>query len=384
MSVDEGNRLPDRHAAGWQQLEADDVSLTVGEHYTTLADIVRDEAALHGLEDDQEPLSGAGLKAFCRGKQASLLRFGVSRGSRVCLAVGNGPTAIVALLALAERHAVVPLDAVQELAVTEEGLRRLLQAIAPVAMVLGCDDINPKRQRTVCRLCADLGVVAVLLTKDPSPTGCFSLARASSEDGVGDNREGEKVGTIESPSGAAGGGAPAASHVVSVHPLPASRSACDDIAVIMRTSGTTSAPKLVPLTHRNLCCGALCVASTLRLEPADVCLNMMPLHHLHGVLFNCLASFAAGTSVICTPGFAGGKQTLAWLESYPVTWYSAVPAIHRSLLAEAKRQISQTGEPPVHRLKFIRNCSAPLAASTAEQMQDCLRCDVMTTWVLCP
>ena len=44
----------------------------------------------------------------------------------------------------------------------------------------------------------------------------------------------------------------------------------DDIAIIVQTSGTTSRPKTVPLSHSNLVFGAGCVRETLALSSEDV------------------------------------------------------------------------------------------------------------------
>ena len=55
-----------------------------------------------------------------------------------------------------------------------------------------------------------------------------------------------------------------------------------DVALVVYTTGTTSRPKLVPLTHHNLCHSAASVAATLELRSDDRCLNVMPLIHIHG------------------------------------------------------------------------------------------------------
>eukprot|EP00913_Durusdinium_trenchii_P035062 g32799.t1 len=68
----------------------------------------------------------------------------------------------------------------------------------------------------------------------------------------------------------------------------------DDIALVLHTSGTTKKPKIVPLTHENLTVGALCITSTLRRQREDVCLNLMPLYHIHGLSVNVLASAMSG------------------------------------------------------------------------------------------
>jgi oxalate---CoA ligase len=49
-----------------------------------------------------------------------------------------------------------------------------------------------------------------------------------------------------------------------------------DIALILHTSGTTSRPKIVPLSHRNVCVSARSIAQTLELSPNDCGLQIMP------------------------------------------------------------------------------------------------------------
>ena len=55
-----------------------------------------------------------------------------------------------------------------------------------------------------------------------------------------------------------------------------------DISLVLHTSGTTSLPKLVPLSHQNLCASAHNVCKSLMLTSEDRCLNVMPLFHIHG------------------------------------------------------------------------------------------------------
>src|SRR5262245_39829554 len=57
----------------------------------------------------------------------------------------------------------------------------------------------------------------------------------------------------------------------------------EHVALILYTSGTTSRPKMVPLTHSNLLASARHIAATLRLTAEDRCLNIMPLFHIHGL-----------------------------------------------------------------------------------------------------
>ncbi len=49
----------------------------------------------------------------------------------------------------------------------------------------------------------------------------------------------------------------------------------DDVALVLYTSGTTSQPKRVPLTHRNICTSAYAMHMALELSPSDRCLNVL-------------------------------------------------------------------------------------------------------------
>jgi long-subunit acyl-CoA synthetase (AMP-forming) len=62
----------------------------------------------------------------------------------------------------------------------------------------------------------------------------------------------------------------------------------EDDALLLHTSGTTSRPKLVPLSQQNILASAKHIGGTLALAPADRCLNIMPLFHIHGLIRRAL------------------------------------------------------------------------------------------------
>ncbi len=130
----------------------------------------------------------------------------------------------------------------------------------------------------------------------------------------------------------------------------------DAMALVLHTSGTTSRPKMVPLTQANLRASARNIARTLSLSPADTCLNVMPLFHIHGLMAPVLASLASGASVYCTPGF-DALRFFSWLEAAAPTWYSAVPTMHQAILARAPRNRERIRNAS---LRFIRSSSASL------------------------
>ena len=138
----------------------------------------------------------------------------------------------------------------------------------------------------------------------------------------------------------------------------------DDIALILHTSGTTSRPKRVPLTHANLATSARNVAETYQLKPDDVSLCVMPLFHVHGLVASTLATFFSGGTVV-VPSKFNPLSFWSVAKQYGATWYSAVPTIHQVLLSRAK------GKRPggSNQLRFIRSCSAALAPQMMTDME---------------
>src|ERR1051325_8123758 len=114
----------------------------------------------------------------------------------------------------------------------------------------------------------------------------------------------------------------------------------DDVALILHTSGTTSAPKIVPLTHENICAQAKNNQVSLKLNTSDVCLNIMPLFHSTGLVGVVLSSLISGASVVCPPGFYA-PQFFDWLDEFQPTWFTAVPSMHQAILSRARHTIAR-------------------------------------------
>ena len=64
------------------------------------------------------------------------------------------------------------------------------------------------------------------------------------------------------------------------------------------TSGTTSRPKMVPLTHASVCQSAHNAGAVLQLDAVDRLLNVLPLFHAHGLISGLLTALAAGSTVV--------------------------------------------------------------------------------------
>jgi len=151
-------------------------------------------------------------------------------------------------------------------------------------------------------------------------------------------------------------------------PSPAGRTAGaprpDDIALILHTSGTTGRPKRVPLRHRNMAVSAENIANTYKLTASDVALTVMPLFHVHGLMASTLATLLSGGTMTVPEKF---NPLSFWrtVRDYQPTWYSAVPTMHRLLLARAGDHRPAGAE----HLRFIRSASAPLSLHTMQKLE---------------
>ena len=153
-------------------------------------------------------------------------------------------------------------------------------------------------------------------------------------------------------------------------------SSIDDTALVLHTSGTTSRPKIVPLSHRNLCCSAKNITTALRLTASDRCLNIMPLFHIHGLVAAVLSSLNAGGSVICTSGLDLAKF-FDWINECRPTWYTAVPTMHQAILSRAAAHPEAFSH---NSLRFIRSSSAALPHNVMTQLEEVFRTPVIEAY----
>jgi len=294
-----------------------------------------DEAAPALLAPDRAALTFGQLRGLVARATAQLRAAGVRREDRVALVVQEGPEAASAFLAAAATAAAAPLNPNYRRADFDFYLGDLDARVLVVSSTL---DTPAREAARALRL-----PVLELETGRDRAAGVFSFLPV------------------------AGDGAPA------IGSLPASPGAGawddlarpEDVALVLHTSGTTSRPKQVPLTHANLVASASNIGRTLALDAADRCLNIMPLFHIHGLEAAVLASLAAGASVICTPGLRV-LEFFRWLEELGPTWYTAVPTLHQAILAEAPAhaaELSRSG------LRFVRSSSSALPRRTLEELE---------------
>jgi acyl-CoA synthetase (AMP-forming)/AMP-acid ligase II len=282
-----------------------------------------DAIAVSGL--DRSALTYAGLRKLVSETVAALNEFGIGRNDRVAIVLNNGPEMATAFVSIACCATTAPLNP----AYKQDEFDFYLADLGAKALVVEQGSDTP------AVAAARAGNIRILdLCIDPaSPAGTFSLKSRDT-----------------------------AAEVESVNDGLAER---DDIALVLHTSGTTSRPKIVPLSHANVCASAANIQTTLSLESSDVCLNVMPLFHIHGLMAAVLATLGKGASVFATPGFDALKFFSLLDQAHP-TWYTAVPTMHQALLTRARRNQEVIDRA---RLRFIRSSSSSLPPQVLAELE---------------
>lgn len=260
------------------------------------------------------PITYAELRDHIIRTVGRLNALGVGRNDPVAIVLPNGPEMASAFVALASACTTAPLNP----AYREQEFEFYLTDLAAKLLVVAEGVESPAR-----KVAERLGIGIVELRFDEhSPAGLFELRGPA----------------VAAPAASGGSAEP------------------DDIALVLHTSGTTSRPKLVPLSQRNICASAQHIVATIGLTPADRCLNIMPLFHIHGLVAAELCSLAAGAAVICTPGF-NALQFFHWLKEAEPSWYTGVPTMHQAIVARAARNQDIVS---AAKLRLIRSSSSSL------------------------
>jgi acyl-CoA synthetase (AMP-forming)/AMP-acid ligase II len=283
------------------------------------ADRIPDAPAI--LAPGRATLTFSGLHQHVRQIGRTLRSMGVRRHDRVALALPNGPEMPVAILAVQTLAACAPVNP----ALKTGELDRYFTDLRPDVLIT-----QPGTDSSAHRVALSQKINVIELSPAlDREAGLFVLAGKPRQ-----ARSDEEV----NPS---------------------------DVALLLPTSGTTSRPKIVPMSHAAICASAHAHATALALTESDRALNILPVFHGHGLIATVTASLAAGASVICTPGLEVANF-FRWLVAFQPTWYSAVATMHQAILAQARRDRER---PASARLRFVRSSSAPLPSRFFKELE---------------
>ena len=208
------------------------------------------------ISPDGPTLTYGQLRAQVNKLMGQLRSFGITRTDRVGIVLPNGIEVIASFLAVSGVATAAPLNA----------------AYKPDEFEFYLDDTNAKAVITGL----DAGQEAV----DAAPKGAIHIVVPMDDAG--------EINFIGSPDAT---------------PSTDPDVGADDVALVLHTSGTTSRPKRVPLTHKNLTTSLKNVAATYSLNENDVSLCIMPLFHVHGLVASTLSTFYSGGTVVVPPRF---------------------------------------------------------------------------------
>jgi oxalate---CoA ligase len=273
----------------------------------------------------RSPLNYGALRALVGSTLASLNAMGVGRNDRVAIVLTNGPEMATCYMACASGTTSAPLNPAYR---ADEFEFYLSDLNAKVLMV------EQGSSSPAIAVAQKLGVRVVdLVVAEGAPAGSFSLHA--------------RDGAPTAPTSNGG------------------YSEASDIGMVLHTSGTTSRPKIVPLSVGNLCASATHIRNTLQFTPADIGLNIMPLFHIHGLIAGVLAPLSAGSQVFCTPGF-NALKFFGWMDEAHPTWYTAVPTMHQAIVTRAKGNVDVIARNP---LRFLRSSSSSMPPQVIAELE---------------
>src|SRR5438067_5527472 len=294
-----------------------------------------DDAIAIGAPEAVPPLRYRELRALVQRTVADLNSLGIGRGHRVGLVLPNGPEAAAAFVAIGSAATTAPLSP----GLTADEFEFNLSDLHAKALVIEGGLDSPARA-----VAAKLHIPVVeLVPHREQGAGTFTL-RTVVKNGAG--------------------------------PFQGGFAERDDVALVLHTSGSTSRPKLVPLLHRNVTASARNIGAALQLTADDVCLNIMPLFHIHGLMAAVLASLGAGAQVFCSPGF-NALRFFHWLDEVRPTWSTAVPTMHQAILSRASRHADVVAR---SRLRLIRSSSASLPPPVMAELERTFRAPVIEAY----
>ena len=328
--------LPLRHNfrewnAAWKRGEALGRRIEQELEFGTFLDILPSSGNLRAVSGK----TGSGLNSLSYERLHQFLSDGVPfreldlrPGDHCAIAVPDGPELAVCLMAMSMRCTVVPMNPWNP---QGEITADLADTDAKAVIVPLGEEFEHIRLAARSR-----GAVVIGLTRNADDVGLFDFVVDTplAGDGSSTGRHGRRY------------------------------NGPDDTALELFTSGTSGRKKLVPITLRDLCVGAACIAVALELGPDDCGYNMMPLFHVGGIVRNLYAPLLAGSAMIYSDGFDASMFWDELANGAAFNWYYASPTMHDGILEEGDRRPGAA-----YPLRFICNAAGDLLPSTADRLR---------------
>jgi len=112
----------------------------------------------------------------------------------------------------------------------------------------------------------------------------------------------------------------------------------EEMSIMLFTSGTTAASKVVALSHRNICSNLMSLASILDISEKDTMLSFLPLHHVFECTVGFLMALYKGVQVTFCDGL---KHIVANMNEYQITYMACVPAIYENIYKNIMKKLQK-------------------------------------------
>ena len=279
--------------------------------------------AIHSAEG--APCTYGALRDFVLGLAGLLRARGVGPGDRVAVVTSDGPEAVAAILGTACCAACVPVNP----GYSPVELRNVLTWTRARTVLAG------DREYQACNaLCGELDLACL-----PIPEVGAARGGGARPDGFA--WPGEK-----------------------------------DTAIVYHTSGTTARPKIVPITHGQICSALPHLIRHLRMTPDDCGYNLLPVFWAFSASAAVFATIASGSSIFVQPAFSP-ESCLRELLELKATRLLAGPA-QLDALAEHVRRSPR--DPAPYALRFVQTGGSPMNPDTVRTLEACFHAPILAGW----
>ena len=279
--------------------------------------------------ENKSQINYKNLKIFIDNISKQLSGNGITNKDRAAIVLPNGPTMATSFLGISSYMSAAPLNPSYK----SEEYEFYLKDLNPKILIVEKNSKNPSIE-IAKKL--NIEICELKIHKD-QPEGLFNLFENKSDYSLPDE---------------------------------------NDEALVLHTSGTTSRPKIVPLSNNNIYSSSENISKSLDLTDKDHCLNIMPLFHIHGLIAVLATSMKVGASICASSGF-NALKFLDLAKSEKITWYSGVPTMHQAILLRANKSGDVAKK---LNLRLIRSSSASLPPAVFKNLNEVFNCPVIEAY----
>jgi long-chain acyl-CoA synthetase len=113
-----------------------------------------------------------------------------------------------------------------------------------------------------------------------------------------------------------------------------------EMSILLFTSATTDRSKAVMLSHKNICTNLMAMTSMIYIDPSDIFLSVLPLHHTYECTCGFLCPIYRGSSIAYCEGL---RHILKNLQESKATVMLAVPLIFEAMYKRIWDQAKKSG-----------------------------------------